>query len=252
MRVWRDSLFVVFKNSVDVFPLPSFESSSTYHFGNQSLRLPSYGINSATEERRKRAGEAYIYEASQVLDGIVSSANRPSLRVSIRNHSGAQYILSIVQAQDGLFSWDAEFCKDPEFYDVRTYKHCVGTSTGYQLRLASDNGQACYPAALELTFHPCPSATVANAQIDIRKKFIISAPNLPILDLTTAMDFDDAAGVILLGSCRGEVSVIQFVSRSSMAPGSLLDNLPAVDLDLLDLQTVRSVSNRSSQLTDVD
>lgn len=72
-----------------------------------------------------------------------------------------------------------------------------------------------------------------------RHKFIISTYNVPILDLTVAMDFVDGAGVILLGSCGGEISVIQFIVNLSQIRRSFLDNLPPVDYDLPNMETVR-------------
>lgn len=184
-------------------------------------------------------GEAYIFENGQVPGGLVSDSTHQSLRFSVRDLFGMLYIRAIVQMQDGSFSWDNGLCRELRF-DAMSYRHCVSASSEYQLRLASEDSRDTYPAFLDLIRHPHSPAAETGVQFGDRQKFIISTPNLPILDLTTAMDFDDAAGIILLGSCRGEISTIQFVDKSFQTPGSLLDGLPVVLYELPDIQTVCS------------
>lgn len=237
MSVWRNHLFVVFDFSVAIFPQPSFGSLSPFHFDVQSLCFPFPTMFDDSH----RVGEAYVYEAGEPLCRNLSNATYQSLRISVRDRYGSLYIRAIEQREDGLFSWDVNLLKESEF-DVMSYRHCVGSSSEYQLRLASKSVYGKHPTFLDLIRLPRfeSSNSVLGSQFGERQTFVVSARNLPILDLTTAMDFDDAAGVILLGSCRGEISIIQFHDRSSQAPGSLLDNLPSVSFDLPYLQTVRS------------
>ncbi len=236
MGIWRDCLFLVFDCSIEIFSLSMIEfpaMGSADRMGRQSLSLPSLRVDGCGGW----IGEAYIYDASQV-----SGTMDQSLHLSIRDRRGYQYVRTIVQSQDGSFSWDTDFPKEPGFVKAKTYMHCIGVSTEYQLRLVSEDIPTFYPAALELTRHPrsLDAETGLCPRYGERQKFIICSHNLPILDLTTAMDFDDGAGVILLGSCRGEISIIQFVDRSTQVPGSVPDDLPTVKYDLPDLETVRS------------
>jgi len=116
--------------------------------------------------------------------------------------------------------------------------HCIGASSEYQLRLISEDVGFFYPVILELARHSCSPATEKGMGqlLGDRQTFVISSHNLPILDLTTVMDFDDGSGIILLGSCLGEISVIQFVDKSSQIPGSLLNSLPPADYDLPNME----------------
>ncbi len=241
MGMWRNCIFLVLDCSIEIFSstIEIFAQGSAYHTGRQSLSLPLLRM----DHSESWIGEAYIYEVNQVPDGMVSDGTLQSLRLSIRDRQGNQYIRAIGQRQDGSFSWDADFkfSKEPEYVKTKTHMHCVGASSEYQLRLVSANIPEFYPAALELTRHP--RSLVAekgmSPRLGDKQKSIICTHNLPILDLTTAMDFDDGAGVILLGSCRGEITMVQFIDRSCQAPGSVLDDLPTVMYDLPDLDTVR-------------
>ncbi len=242
MGVWRNCLFLVLDCSIEIFSsaIEVFASGSAYYAGRQSLNIPLLRMGNS----EGRIGEAYIFEVNQVPDGILLDATQQSLRLSIRDRHGNQYIRAVVQSQDGSFSWDADFTfvKEPEFVKTKTHMHCFGASSEYQLRLVSANIFQYCPAGLELTRHPrsLVAETGLVTRLGYRQKFILCTHNLPILDLTTAMDFDDGAGVILLGSCRGEISIIQFIGRSSRVPGSVLDDLPTMKYDLPDLETVRS------------
>jgi len=102
MHVWRDHLFLVFNYSVEIFILPSFElpsSEPVYHGGYQSMWFRRTRI----DRRGGWIGEAYIYEANQVPNGIKSSTMRQPLYISVRNWGGRQYVQAIAQAQDGMF-----------------------------------------------------------------------------------------------------------------------------------------------------
>ncbi len=118
-----------------------------------------------------------------------------------------------------------------------TLKHCVGSSNEYQLRLAY-TADTKYPIVLELMRRTRPLTTIIDNQRDIQRIPILPASGLPNLESVSVMDFDDGAGVILLGSCRGENYVVQFVDRSLHARGSLLDDLPTVHYNLKGLVTV--------------
>ncbi|KAH8112801.1 hypothetical protein DFH11DRAFT_1705942 [Phellopilus nigrolimitatus] len=65
----------------------------------------------------------------------------------------------------------------------------------------------------------------------------VSAQELPVLHLVQCIDFDDARGVLLLGSSIGEVSCTLFSGYESIYPESLLDDLPPLaesDIPYLD------------------
>ncbi len=108
-----------------------------------------------------------------------------------------------------------------------TCRHCVGASSGYQLRFTSEGSDYFYPLSLELTRHPLSLFKETEARLEARQRIVLKTVGLPILDLVTTIDFDDAAGVILLGSCRGQISLVQF-DESLQKKGGLLDDLPAV------------------------
>ncbi len=196
-----------------------------YHGGYQSICFPMYRL----DIRSDWIGEAYIHE---VPDGI----KHQSLRFSVRDWNGSQYVQAIVQAQDGYFYWDPAFCTKSEYFDVWTYKHCVGASSEYQLRFTSKSWNHFYPLSLELTRHPLSLSEEMEVRLEARQRIVLKTVGLPILDLVTTMDFDDAAGVILLGSCRGQICFVQF--DTLLQKRGLINDLPAVRSDFPDVPRV--------------
>ncbi len=170
-----------------------------------------------------RVGEAFL---EQFPPEIMPNDTESSLRVSIRDRSQRHYVLTLVQSP-GNFGF---FCRwevntlGKDSLSSRTLKLCVGTSNEYQLRLTRAYGIQ-YPAILELfRLTRFPSKEI-DTRGDMKQTFVLSTPGLPNLGLTTVMDFDDAAGLLLLGSCHGGICIVQFADTTSQARGGLLDDL---------------------------
>jgi len=222
MWIWRNHVFVVLNYSVDIFTLPSLGSllpSPSYHFGCQSLYFPMIRDDCDSGW----IGEAFVNEFHQLPLEIIPNGSESSLRITIRDRSRDQvhYVTTLNQSPEDLGFYLEASTSGRNAVRNGTLKFCVGISNEYQLRLscAFDNQ---YPAILELM-----RITRLPAR-NVERKSVLSTSGLPVLDSTTTMDFDDAAGVILLGSCRGEICVIQFSFTNSHARGSLIDDLPSV------------------------
>ncbi len=164
MGVWRNCLFLVFDCSIEIFSstIEVFALGSAYH-GCQSLSLPLLRMDKCGSW----IGEACIYEVNR----IVLNTTNQSLRLSIRDRTGNQYIRAIVQRQDGSFVWDTDFpfFQEPEFVKRMTHRHCVGASSEYQLRLVSESIPIYYPAALELTRHPRSNVAEDGFELAVRR-----------------------------------------------------------------------------------
>lgn len=144
--------------------------------------------------------------------------------------------MTLIQSPGDLgFSWQVNTSRIKPV-SCGTLKLCVGISNEYQLRL-------CYgiqnPVMLEIIRTSRRSFKEIDVQCDNQQKPLLSTSGLPILDSTAVMDFDEAVGLIVLGGCRGDVCIIQFVDGSLHARRGLLDHLPPVRLDLASMSRVR-------------
>ncbi len=52
----------------------------------------------------------------------------------------------------------------------------------------------------------------------------------PMLHYLSGLDFDDAAGLLVIGTSRGDVCLTRFLPTGSWAPGSLRQELPELQL----------------------
>lgn len=52
----------------------------------------------------------------------------------------------------------------------------------------------------------------------------------PLLHYLSGIDFDDAAGLLVLGTSRGDVCLLRFLPTGSWAPGSLRQELPEIEM----------------------
>ncbi len=172
-----------------------------------------------------RVGEAFLKELELFPLEIMLNDTESSLRISIRNRSQRHYVLTLVQSPGDLgFSWEVSTL-GKDSLSSRTLKLCVGTSNEYQLRLTCAYGIQ-YPAILELVRLTRLPTMEIDTRGDMKQTFVLSTPGLPNLGLTTVMDFDDAAGLLLLGSCHGGICIVQIAHTTSQARGGLLDDLP--------------------------
>ncbi len=184
-------------------------------------------------------GEAYVNEFEQFPLEVMPNDTESSLRITIRDRFRDQvHCLTLIQSRgDPEFSWEVNPLFDKPV-SSRTFKLCVGISNEYMLHL-SGTGRVRYLAVLDIVRRARFPYKDNDAQSEVRQHSVLATPGLPILDTTTTMDFDDAAGVILLGGCRGKLCVIQFVDAFSRGLGCFLDDLPPVHHDMVSLPTVR-------------
>jgi len=187
MGIWRNHVVVVLNYSVEIFTLPSLGPllpNPAYHFGCQSLSLPMDQEDCDSEW----VGEAFLNEFQQFPLDIIPNVLESALRVSIRDRSQAYYALTLTETpEDSAFTWDENV---NNFLSYGTLKLCVGVSNEYQLRLSFTN-KTLYPITLELSRIHATSPEI-DLQCDIHRKLVLPTSGLPILDTTTAMDFDDA------------------------------------------------------------
>lgn len=236
MGIWRNHIFVVLNQSVEIFAFPLFEylPNPAYHFGCQSLCIPM-AVNAS---QRQWIGSAFLFEYKRIpLESTLreqTDEQEDSLHVSFLTSASYHDILVLIQSpEDGVFSWDLDATPD-RLPSLMTLKYCIGRSNEYQLRLTSTQ-RVRYPIVLEI-MRPTPPS-IEN-RYTAQWNPVLPISGLPNLESTSAMDFDDAAGVVLLGSCRGQITVIQFLDRPSQARGSLLEKLPLVCHDPKGLPSV--------------
>ena len=236
MGIWRNHLFAVLDYTVEVFQLPYFDESTPFVFGTQLLQFPHIST--------ERLGgswivQAYVYEVEQLPAGVAWMPSSQHLFISVRDRQGRQYIRAITQLQDGSFAWDAQFSQNIK-NDGYSHRHCNGNSCEYQLRLVLLDGYRINPGFLHLVRPHRTSIGDSSSDLCLGDNhvYVVSTPNLPDLDLTTTMDFDDGAGVILLGSCLGEIFVIQFTDNLARSSGALSDDLPTITCNFPELDSV--------------
>ncbi|KLO09770.1 hypothetical protein SCHPADRAFT_1000015 [Schizopora paradoxa] len=226
MAIWCNHLFVVLNYTVEIFHIPTFESPVNIHrqAGLQSLNFP---LSSKDEVRRERGwvGEAFISEVHQPPPDIMADERERYLRIALRDRSEAVFILNLAHSSDGPgFRWKEILSSDDPIY-WETLKLCVGSSGEYLLNL-SITDRTLYPITLEVIRSDRRKEKEKSVvHEDTRNGIpILPFPEQLTFESTTTMDFDDAAGVIMVGNCCGEIHIIQLVDIG--ARGSLLDNLP--------------------------
>ena len=71
---------------------------------------------------------------------------------------------------------------------------------------------------------------------------------LPMLNFLTSIDFDDAAGLIALGTSRGDVCLVRFLPDNSWVSGALETSLPTLQNNDLIISKVRREHPEHDQL----
>lgn len=235
MGIWQGHIFLAFNKSLEIFTIPTFESphGPFFHFGSQSVYFPM----EAERHEIEWIDEAHLNECQHNSLETMSTPHsdiQDSLYISIRNRDFVHRSLYMIRLPgEAGFSWH-EHSKIDNISPCVTLKHCVGPTLEYHLHIAYTEIVR-YPIIMELIRRSGPTTTMVDYQCENR---VLSISGLPSLELTSVMDFDDGAGIILLGSCRGEISVVQFVDRSLRTRGSFLDDLPVLCRDLKELVRV--------------
>lgn len=225
MSIWRDHIFVVLNYSVEVFRIPSFESlpHKYYQRGTQSLYFPM----ARDDDERGWVAEVFINEVQESPSDITPDEKECFLRFTLRDRTQGVFILTLMQSLDDLeFHWKEVLSRDDALY-WGALKTCMGSSGEYLLDLSITNG-ALYPVTLEIirAFRTkSKDEGVDRRDADRNTIPILSSPEQLPLDSTTAMDFDDAAGVILVGNCRGEINIVQLIDTEADLRSCYLDDL---------------------------
>lgn len=71
-----------------------------------------------------------------------------------------------------------------------------------------------------------------GADCTILHKSIATLPTrgLPLLHNTTALDFDDGVGLLVIGTSTGELCFRRYLSSNAITPGSIVDDLPDISV----------------------
>ncbi|KLO09771.1 hypothetical protein SCHPADRAFT_943357 [Schizopora paradoxa] len=226
MSIWRDHIFVVLNYSVEVFRIPSFESlTNKYHQrGSQSLYFPM----ARDDDERGWVAEAFINEIQESPSDITPDEKECFLRIALRDRTEGVFILTLIQSLNDLeFHWKEVPSRDDALYQG-ALKTCMGSSGEYLLDLSTTD-RAMYPVTLEIirANHTMSKEEGVDRRFAVRSTTpILSSPEQLPLDSTTALDFDDAAGVILVGNCRGEINIVQLIDTEANLRSCYLDDLP--------------------------
>lgn len=68
----------------------------------------------------------------------------------------------------------------------------------------------------------------------------VDGSGLPLLQFLTCVDFDDAAGLIVAGTSRGDLCLVRFLSETSWAAGALQTSLPKLRNSVPNVSKVRN------------
>lgn len=122
------------------------------------------------------------------------------------------------------------FEEDNNDYSWHALRLAVGNAFGFAI-IVQDGAMSLnrQPRLSVLRLFPsrtCNSTTNSASPRMIEFQSRVNGCGQPLLHYLSSLDFDDAAGLLMVGTSRGDVSLVRFLPTDSWAPGSLSQELP--------------------------
>lgn len=239
---WEGFTVVILNKSIQLFDMANFDVHS--HNGDNLIATSSFVLDDDSEDGSDRD---FVEEATfEVGTNRRSQSSDPLLfftgrRRDLFSFTGA---LTLDGDQGGqrkprlIGVWTAEYYfsgsdddddKSELFPKLPTaVRSKVGHSFGHVLQVVRSREREDRP--LEFLILSWSKQTLKRfgeqhlSSLTVPTK--MDSSGLPLLQFLTSFDFDDAAGLVVVGTSRGDLCLVRFVSESSWATGALETSLP--------------------------
>lgn len=233
MAFWQGYLVAVLDSTVEIFTLQLPETD-----GKLCATLVTSVIIPWSDDDETAIAQACLVEIEFVLlppqeESIGFGETLGSLRLLTRTRGGfnAVDILDLVRSPGcspsfSLIRQNPALLESESEYGAALLL-AAGTSGSHITSLLSPEGLSGAPPILSLACthmtepHPLSRPLCGNGHL-----LRVRTNGFPLLQFCTTMFFDDANGILVLGTSRGELAIARFADKALLNSSSILDNLP--------------------------